>query len=195
MKIIITFSLIGLMFSQSLFAKGKPAQARYSTDYQYSHTVRDRYRGVDYDYYEYETCYERPRRKVINIHNRAQRNRGSGMLVAGAAAGITGLILRGNRDTRTLGNVLAVTGGALAVAGAVDFSNSSEIFYEHQGYECRSYYQVDRRRYKFYQDGYSCVTRRHYTHRWGGVHEYFVTQCAGRQYVTFNRHRNIWRYP
>lgn len=185
--------IIGLLFTQSVFAKGRPRQVRYTTTYEYSHTVRDRSRGVDYDYYEYEACYERPMQKVVEIHDRAQRERGQDMMAIGAIVGIAGLLITG--DDRNLGRFVTAVGGLLAVAGAVEFSNSAEIFYEHQGYECESYYQVDSRRYRFKRDGYRCVTSRHYTHRWGGVHEYFVTRCGGKKFVSFKRHRNIWRHP
>lgn len=185
-------TMIFMIFGQSVFAKSTRPRRVRTYDYGYSHTVRDHHRGVDYDYYEYEACYERPRRRIVEIHNQSQRDRGTGMVALGIFALVGGQVVAG--DNRNLGNFISAVGGIMAVAGAVEIADSSEVFYEHNGYDCHKHYEVDTRRYRFRRQGYSCTTTRYYSHRWGSTHEYFETTCHGRRYVTFKRTRDIWGY-
>ena len=195
MRKTLSLVMLFLIFGQTAFAKPAHTRTRRVSrqDYGYSHTVRDHRRGVDYDYYEYEACYERPRQRIVEVHDQAKEDRGTGMVVFGILGAIGGQVVA--RDNRNLGNFISLASGMIAVAGAVEVSNSSEVFYEHNGYECRNYYEIDTRRYRFRNDrGYSCVTKRYYSQRWGSTHEYFETKCSGHTYVTFNRHRNVWGY-
>lgn len=65
------------------------------------------------------------------MYDRAHKEQRQNLMALGAFVGIAGLIITG--DDRNLGRFVTAIGGLLAVAGAVEFSNSSEIFYEHQG--------------------------------------------------------------
>lgn len=197
MKSVFTMTMIALLFCQSVFAKGRPRphrEVRYSSTTTYTRTYGNGRRHVDYDVHEFTACYERPRTKVIEIHDRAQRQAGGNMMAIGAAAVVLGLVLTGDRDTRNLGRFTAGAGALIAAAGAINYNNSAEVWYEHNGYDCQSYYQVDSYRYQFRRDGHFCSTTRHYSHRWGGTHEYFVTDCGpNRRFISFERHHNIWR--
>lgn len=198
MKNIISISMIALLFSQSAFAKGRPSRTRY-TNTTYSHTTT--YRGpgyrVNYDVYEYEACYERPRTKVIHTRNQRQRDNGLGMMVGGAVIAGTGAVLTRRSNSRNQGRFAIGAGALIALAGAINYADSTDVWYEHNGYDCKSYYIEDRRHppYPVERDGFTCYTKRYYSHRWGGMHEYFVTDCdRNGRFITFERNRNIWGY-
>lgn len=147
--------------------------------------IRDRPRG---DRYGHDVCYENPRSRVVSI-NRAQQERGSNRVAGGIFGAIAGQIIGGD-----LGDAISLVGAGFAVAGAIDLNQSREVIFE-DSYNCRQYYQVDNYRHNFRnRNGRNCTTTRFYTSRWGSTTEYFETTCrGGSRYMTFQRHRSVWR--
>lgn len=147
---------------------------------------------VTYDHNEYRTCYERPRTRLVTYTDQRQANRGRKKVVGGLIGVIGGQLLGKATGNENLGDAVSAVGAAVAVYGAVEVADASEIIYQDNGYDCRSYYQVDRRVYKHRVERQRCETRRYYSNRWGAEHEYFETTCSGRRYMTFERNTEIW---
>ncbi|MBD66183.1 MAG: hypothetical protein CME62_13310 [Halobacteriovoraceae bacterium] len=142
---------------------------------------------VVYDHEEYVACYERPKTRLIEYTDTRKAKRGRNKVIGGLAAILGGAIIGGDA-----GNVVAAAGVGLTAWGAIEVADSSEIIYVDNGYDCRSYYTVDTRRYTKRIEGRQCTTTRYYTTRWGQTHEYFETTCSGRRYMTFERNADIW---
>lgn len=145
-----------------------------------------------YDHNEYVACYERPKSRLVTYTNERQARRGRGKVIGGAAGAIFGQIFGAVTGEEEIGDAISVVGAAVAVYGAVEVADASEIIYLDNGYDCRSYYQADRRVYNHRIERKSCTTKRYYSNRWGQEHEYFETTCSGRTYMTFERNTEIW---
>lgn len=143
--------------------------------------------------YEYEVCYETPRRRVVTM-NEAQRDRGTRNVIGGALLGLGGQLLRNER----LGDVVSAVGIGLAAVGAVQVASAQQVFYTDYDIDCRSFYRAADYRHPFYRNGKSCKTTRYYTNRWGQEREYFEVECgSGRhvsRYITFEYSSEIYRY-
>lgn len=149
-------------------------------------------RETRYDHNEYLACYERPKTRLVTYTNERQAKRGTGKVIGGAAGAVFGQIFGAVTGKEKLGDAISVVGAAVAVYGAVEIADASEVIYLDNGYDCRSYYQVDLRTYNHRIERNRCTTRRYYSNRWGQEHEYFETTCRGRKYMTFERSSEIW---
>lgn len=149
-------------------------------------------RPTTYDRHSYEVCYEQPKRRVVEVVDRAQNRRGSRLVIGGIAGILGGAIIGGDA-----GNVIAAAGVGVAAWGAIEIADSREIFYVDGGVDCRRYYVEDTRQRSFRRDGRQCTTKRYYSNDWTGSEEYFETTCVGSRggrstYVTFTRSSDIW---
>lgn len=149
-------------------------------------------REVSYDHNEYVACYERPKTRLVTYTNERQARRGNGKVIGGAAGAVFGQIFGAVTGKEQLGDAISAVGLAVAVYGAVEVADASEIIYLDNGYDCRSYYTADVRVYRHRVERQSCTTKRYYSNRWGQEHEYFETTCSGRKYMTFERNTEIW---
>ncbi len=152
-----------------------------------SEVVPTHHAHVNYDHNEYMACYEKARRRVITIDQKKER-RGAGKVLGGFIGALVGEIIGGKE-----GKIITAVSTGVAIYGAVEVSSARDIVYETDGYDCYSYYTVDTRYHSYRnRDGRRCTTRRYYTNRWNGTHEYFETTCSGHTYVTFERSEEIW---
>lgn len=142
---------------------------------------------VQYDHNEYMTCYERPKTRLVEYTDHRQARRGRNRVLGGLAAIIGGQIVGGD-----VGDAISIVGAGFAIYGAVEVADSQEIIYQDNGYDCRSYYQADRRVYTRTIERQTCTTRRYYSNRWGSTHEYFETTCSNKKFMTFERSADVW---
>ena len=147
---------------------------------------------VRYDHNEYVACYERPKTRLVTYTDQRQARRGNKKVVGGLIGVLGGQLVGAVTGNDKVGDAISIAGAAVAVYGAVEVADASEIIYADNGYDCRSYYQVDRRVYKHRVQRQRCETRRYYSNRWGSEHEYFETTCSGRRYMSFERNTEIW---
>ncbi len=173
------------------------SRSRILTQRSYYESRRVDTSSYGYDRDEYTSCYANPVARIEYLDTKKAK-RATNKKLIGLGVLLAGEITSALSDSDAgdiVGASLQVAGAGLYIYGAFELADTRQVIYTENGYDCRSYYQQDGRTYEFYNEGRQCQTKRYYSSRWDGTHEYFRTTChGGGRYMSFNRRYETWGY-